>query len=330
MNESNMRELLRLYEEGKATEEQRRLVEAYLEYHQQQGPKREQDKNPDALQEIMNKISLARQEQQEEAPVIPMEESHGRRRRIAWMAAASVIVVVVMAGLLWKQGARKPASEPIAATYKTIKAAPGRMIHLLLSDSSEVWLKAGAVLRYPQPMGDKLRRLELLDGEAFFQVHPDATRGFVVQTAKLQTTVLGTSFNIKAYRQSQQMSVTVATGKVEVSPGTSGKSMFLTADQQARYNTGTGQLSRNTIAAVKMPDWKVGDFDFTEESLGDIAIELEYYFNVHIGFKYAGMKKYTISASFRHGTQLEDILTTLCLLNQNHFTQTDAQHYVIH
>ena len=106
--------------------------------------------------------------------------------------------------------------------------------------------------------------------------------------------------------------------------------MILTADQQVRYNTGTGRLSRGSFASGKAMDWKNGDFDFAEESLGDIAIELEHYFNVHIAFKYAGVKKYLISASFRNGTSLQAMLTTLCLLNQNHFTQTDSQHYVIH
>ena len=335
MSEFNIEDLLKLYEEGKATEQQRQLVEAYLAWHQQQSPKREpnEENSEQPLQEIMEKIRLAREQETgsgQEAPIYPMEET-GRRRRTAWIAAASIAVIIAGA-LLWRQSIHQPGPGLVATTYKTIQAAPGKTIHLRLSDSSEVWLNAGAVLRYPQPFDDKMRKLELLDGEAFFQVHPDAGRGFVVKTDHLQTQVLGTAFNIKAYRESQQMSVTVKSGKVSVSAGTAGPDggMILTADQQARYNTGTGQLSRGSVVSGVRPDWKSGEFDFAEEDLGDIAIELEHYFNVHIGFKYPGLKKYIISASFRQGTSLKDMLTTLCLLNQNHFTQTDAQHYVIH
>lgn len=325
MSESNIRDLLKLYEEGKATEQQRRLVEAYLAWHQQQSPKRAPDEknSGDPLQGIKEKIRLAREKEVEEAPVYPMEEGP-RRKRYAWVAAAAGIILVIGVGLLWRKTPRGPVEAPIAVVYKTVQAAPGRMIHLLMSDSSEVWLNAGATLRYPQPFDGKVRRLELLDGEAFFQVHPDAGRGFEVQTEHMVTRVLGTAFNIKSYRGSQQMSVDVTTGKVSVS-GT-----ILTAGQQVRYNVGTGRLTRGTIAVDKMQDWKDGEFEFTEESMGDIAIELEHYFNVHIGFKYPGLKRYIFSASFRHTTPLKDILTTLCLLNQNHLTQIDAQNYVIH
>jgi ferric-dicitrate binding protein FerR (iron transport regulator) len=344
MNESNIRDLLKLYEEGKATEEQRQLVEAYLIYHQQQSPKKAPDEknSEDPLQEIMEKIRMAREQEPKEAPVYPMggaaaypmEEAEeagrtGRRRRTAWMAAAS-IALIITAGLLWRQSSHKPGPEPIAITYKTIRAAPGKMIHLRLSDSSEVWLNAGAILRYPQPFDDKMRKLELLDGEAFFQVHPEANRGFEVQTDRLLTKVLGTSFNIKSYRESQQMSVAVSSGKVAVIPRPSDQGTTLLHDQEARYNTATGRLIRSAVASDRTRDWKNGTFNFMEESLGDIAIELEHYFNADIQFKYPGLKKYIFSASFRHTAPLKDILTTLCLLNQNHFTQIDAQHYVIH
>lgn len=339
MNESNISDLLKLYEEGKATEQQRQLVEAYLAWYQGQSPKREEDEKDekDPLQEIMNKIDLAREQEAggewarepREAPVYPMGgavaepiDGGARRRRYVWAAAAGIILVIG-AGLLWKKTTRGPVEAPLAITYKTLQAAPGKTIHLLLSDSSEVWLNAGAILRYPQPFDDKMRKLELLDGEAFFQVHPDVNRGFEVQTEHMVTRVLGTSFDIKAYHESQQMSVTVSSGKVAVAGVT------LTANQQARYNTGTGRLSRGTIAADKAQDWKNGTFNFMEESLGDIAIELEHYYNVHIGFKYPGLKKYIFSASFRHSIPLKDMLTTLCSLNQNHLIQIDAQHYVI-
>lgn len=383
MNESNIRDILKLYEEGKATEEQRQLAEAYLLYHQGQSPKRESYGNKDErnsedpLQEIMEKIRQIREKEKQEkkeapvysiggaevypmggADVYQMEEADEasihlmeairRRRRTIWMAAASIILLIT-GGLLWTQfSSHKPVPQPLAIAYKTIHAAPGKMIHLRLSDSSEVWLNAGSTLRYPQPFDAKMRKLELLDGEAFFQVHPDANRGFEVQTDRLLTKVLGTSFNIKAYRESQQMSVAVSTGKVAViprnnvslntasnqgtisDPGTiSEQGITILPDQAARYNMATGRLIRSAVSSNRTRDWKNGTFNFEEESMGDIAIELEHYFNVHIQFKYPGMKKYIISASFRHTIPMKDMLTALCLLNQNHFIQIDAQHYVI-
>jgi ferric-dicitrate binding protein FerR (iron transport regulator) len=338
MHEPTIKELLKLYEEGKATEEQRRRVEEYLAWHREQSPEsmKEPVDETDPLEEILSKIRVAREQAGEgvmqepvgeEAPVYEMEGG-GRRRRYAWAAAASV--AVIMAGIfLLSRNTHQPMPVQVATIYKTVQANAGERVHLLLSDSSEVWLNAGARIRYAQPFGDSMRRVELLDGEAYFQIHSDARRGFEVSSDRMVTKVLGTSFNVKAYRQSQQMSVAISSGKVAVSAGREG-AMIFTAGQLARYNTVTGRLSRGTIAVEKIQDWKGGRFDFVDESLGDIAIELEHYYNAKIDFKYPGLRKYAVSASFSHQTPLKDILTTLSLLNQNHVTQTDAQHYVIH
>jgi ferric-dicitrate binding protein FerR (iron transport regulator) len=322
MRDLNIKELLKLYEEGKATAQQRELVEKFLEWYQEQGQKKELAE--EGLQEIMERVRASR----EEAPVYEMEVEPRRTRRPVWAAAAAVMVLALGAWL-WKMNGRRPEAPQVASVYKTVAAKPGQSIHLLLSDSSEVWLNAGARIRYRQPFGDSMRRVELMDGEAYFQIHSDASRGFEVAAGRMVTKVLGTSFNVKAYRQSQQMSVSVSSGKVAVSAG-SDQGMVFTAGQMARYNTATGSVSRGTVAVEKIENWKGGRFDFTAESLGDIAIELEHYYNVTIAFKYPGLRKYPVSASFAHQTPLIDILHTLCLLNQNHVTQTDAQHYVIH
>lgn len=338
MHEPTIKELLRLYEEGKATEEQRRRVEEYLAWHRAQSPERMKEPVGEIgpVEEILSKIQLAREQAGEavtqepageEAPVYEMEAG-GRRRHYAWVAAASVAVIIAGIFLLSRSTHQSEAVQ-VATIYKTVQAKPGERVHLLLSDSSEVWLNAGARIRYSQPFGDSMRRVELLDGEAYFQIHTDARRGFEVSTDRMAVKVLGTSFNVKAYRQSQQMSVAVSSGKVAVSAGREG-AMIFTAGQLARYNTATGRLSRGTVAVGKIQGWKDGRFDFVDESLGDIAIELEHYYNTKIDFKYPGLRKYAVSASFSHQTPLKDILTTLCLLNQNHVTQTDAQHYVIH
>lgn len=340
MRDPNIKELLKLYEEGKATEQQRQLVEAWLEWHQRQSPQRDRHsvEEDSPLQEILDKIDAARQRDAEkmETPVYHLEPGEGegytgrsrKIRRYGWAAAAAIVLVV--GGLLWKTTGRHAEGARLAIVYKTVEARPGQSIHLLLSDSSEVWLSAGSKLRYPQPFGDSIRGVELMDGEAYFQVHSDANRGFEVKTDRLLTRVLGTSFNIKAYRGMQHLSVSVMTGKVSVGTTNAAQNLVLTAHQQVSYNNGTGQLTRSTFASDHILDWKDGSFSFMEESLGDIAIELEHYYNVRIDFKYPGLRKYQVSASFSHQAPLKEILNTLCLLNQNHVTQTDAQHYVIH
>src|SRR5690625_6727137 len=56
----------------------------------------------------------------------------------------------------------------------------------------------------------------ILEGEAFFDVVPDPDKPFIVHSENLRTKVLGTSFNIRAFEDEQDIKITVATGKVAV------------------------------------------------------------------------------------------------------------------
>jgi ferric-dicitrate binding protein FerR (iron transport regulator) len=342
MNASMIKLLLELYEEGKATEEQRQLVEAFLSFYQQQSP--EMDWDPATMEAsfrvIMEKIKLERGSAEGadrglEAVVVEMGVGEpgvaagGKRVRYAWMAAASVLLIAGV-GLLWKYIHPRRQEEPaMVLHYRIAQAAPGKIVHLLLSDSSEVWLNAGSKLRYPEQFDGKMRELELLDGEAFFQVHPDPDRGFIVQTAHLKTQVLGTSFNIKAYARAQQVNVAVVTGKVAVIPEHAGATALF-PDQQISYDVNTRQILSSHLASERMLNWRNGGFDFYEERFGDIAIELEHRFNIRIDFKYPGLKKYRISAGFPKTADVKDILATLCILNRNHLVTAGPNHYIIH
>ena len=86
----------------------------------------------------------------------------------------------------------------------------------MLPDGSRVWLNAESSLSYPGSFGGRERREVTLQGEAYFEVAPDSLHPFVVETAALQTQVLGTSFNVRAYSP-EDTRVTLLRGSVKVS-----------------------------------------------------------------------------------------------------------------
>ncbi|MBL4578238.1 MAG: FecR domain-containing protein [Flavobacteriales bacterium] len=84
---------------------------------------------------------------------------------------------------------------------------------IYLPDSSLVFLNRNSKIIYSKNfVGDK--RNVFLEGESFFDVKPDADQPFCVYTANTKTRVLGTSFNIRAYKESGETEVNVAHGKV--------------------------------------------------------------------------------------------------------------------
>jgi transmembrane sensor len=84
-----------------------------------------------------------------------------------------------------------------------------------LNDGTEVSLKPKSEIQYPRTFGST--REVYLKGEAFFNVKRDTAHPFVVYSNEVVTRVLGTSFIVKAYEGSQDITVSVKTGRVSVS-----------------------------------------------------------------------------------------------------------------
>lgn len=99
--------------------------------------------------------------------------------------------------------------------YKEIKNTGKHPQKLALEDGSTVILQPGSQLNYPPHFTTKVRRVYLL-GEAFFSVSKNPSKPFIVHTGELVTQVLGTSFNVKSYSESESIEVQVITGRVSV------------------------------------------------------------------------------------------------------------------
>jgi transmembrane sensor len=108
--------------------------------------------------------------------------------------------------------------EPVVAMLEKVNTGSAP-ITIRLSDKSKITLKKGSSLRYPSTFEASQREV-YLTGEAFFDISKDPERPFIVYANELVTKVLGTSFLIKAYPTSREVTVEVKTGRVSVSTRT--------------------------------------------------------------------------------------------------------------
>lgn len=223
-----------------------------------------------------------------------------------WIGIAASLLVGVVAYSLW-MASRDVAGEtaPEMMVYETAK---GQKRKLRLEDGSVVMLNALSRVVLPRQFGDSLRVVEA-EGEVFFEVSPDASRPFVVQSPHFTTRVLGTSFNIKAGKKGIT-SVAVASGKVEVHPRHStGRfaPIALTANMQASYkpwkNTWkVGEADLETILA-----WKDNTIIFENTAL-IMAIEvLENWYDVRILLENEGLAKCRVTGKYQN-ENLENVL----------------------
>jgi ferric-dicitrate binding protein FerR (iron transport regulator) len=160
----------------------------------------------------------------------------------------------------------------------------GQRSKITLSDGSIVYLGAGSRLRYPERFLAAKREISLY-GEAFFEVTKNPKRPFIINTGKVRTQVLGTSFKIEAFKN-KPLTVEVATGKVRVDRvKASGLESLavLTPGQRVFYFQGIAKTQYIDIADVT--GFKSSRLAFRNASLLEICETLERWYNVKISFK---------------------------------------------
>src|SRR5690606_25711612 len=130
--------------------------------------------------------------------------------------------------------------------YQEIKAAYGTQTQLQLADGTKVWLNAGSKLSFPISFNGLDERKVKLIGEGFFKVNKNARQAFIVQTSHMDIKVLGTSFNVNAYENEDNITVALEEGKVSLLKCARGKTkemISLNPNEVASYDLINNQIT---------------------------------------------------------------------------------------
>ncbi len=191
-------------------------------------------------------------------------------RRLQILKYAAVIVLVVLSGFSAKSIFER--IEQANITYIEVIAADKERKEITLPDGSTVVLNARSSLRYPNKFITDNRMIEI-KGEAYFQVSKDKEHPFIVRTDVGDVKVLGTSFDVKAYKDDKLFSVSVKTGKVEVKMKES--LMRLLPNECLTYNKENGEITKRKDDATKVTSWIQGGLYFNNTPIQSIVLELE-------------------------------------------------------
>lgn len=174
-----------------------------------------------------------------------------------------------------------------------------------LSDGTRVMLNANSTLEYPASFDDAEVREVRLKGEAHFEVTKNPHRPFVVKAGEMQTQVLGTIFDVKAYRKDAPK-VTLMEGKVKVS----------NADTEVEMRPGqTATLQSDKIVVSKASpsasDWLEGDFDMDQVTLAEAMSDIGAWYNKTVVFQSQANMDKLIHFRFSRRASLQEIITAL-------------------
>lgn len=213
--------------------------------------------------------------------------------------AAALTVLAVVVFLL-----RNVISEGGVSSRIMTYAATVAPAEFDLPDGSNIYLNKGSELTY-QTVGNN--RQVTLSGEAFFDVARDEDRPFSIVTGSLTTTVLGTSFSIRAYPD-QPRTISVKSGKVAVEDAD--ESIILTKDEQVVYQPATQQLEAKASVAVDPEAWRTGALNFTAVPLSGVISTLESFYGTQIEVQNEDLLKCPFAGDFT-GENLDVVLDNL-------------------
>ncbi|AYL94918.1 FecR family protein [Mucilaginibacter celer] len=285
MNQTEIKKLLDKFKAGKCTDDElQQLQQAMHELDAATGFEDEASQLKQPLWERIEKQTIGK--------------GQVRRLNTTWLKIAAAVLIFVCAGLFYSKISVRQ-SESIA--YQTITAPKGSMKQIMLPDSTTVQLNAGTSIKFPVTFNAAKREVTLLNGEAFFDVKHDVSKPFLVHTARVTTQVLGTSFNIKFYKELPDIQVYVNSGKVEVHD-TKHTFGFYTPQQQLTYNKHSQTFTRQQITGDHSLSWMHDELILDKVSFSEIAVYLQNRYSVN--FKYAGKKQNQQRYSVRFSNKL--------------------------
>lgn len=214
------------------------------------------------------------------------------RRIPGWLqvAAAVLVIALVVGRFLW------PAAD---TELRMVATAAGQTEELLLPDGSQIILNENSQVTYAP--GFAARDVELV-GEAFFEVTPDPQRPFSIRTAETVVTVLGTSFNVRAYPEETRTEVAVATGKVAVAPtvAQAAAPVQLSPGEVAVFDRETAEIRTTTDNAPAAQAWRTHELPFDEAPLRTVVSALERYLDRPIRVTNTALLECTVRHTFKN------------------------------
>lgn len=170
-----------------------------------------------------------------------------------------------------------------AEYFNTVEIPKGGQYQLVLPDGTKVWLNAASSLKFPVEFKGN-RRMVTLTGEAYFEVAKNKKMPFIVKSKDVETLVLGTHFNIKAYDENPQIKVTLLEGAVKLTKGKT--QQYLVPEQQGSFQPNTNEFKIIKPDLEEVMAWKNGLFVFENTAFDEVMSQIERRYDVVV--KYEG------------------------------------------
>lgn len=207
----------------------------------------------------------------------------------------------------------------------------GKRAHIRLYDQSMVELNAGSRILVPEVFSKENRSACLL-GEAFFDITKDPNHPFLVNTAKTEIKVLGTSFSVDAYPDQDEETTFLREGKVwlrNINHSVLTGWEKLKPSEQAKMSAETGNIVISRGNEKEYDLWKRGIISINNESVNDVITQVERFFNITISIPDKQIRNRLLTGKMNLNTQLSEVFEYLENLTDGKIEKVNAGEYVL-
>lgn len=190
--------------------------------------------------------------------------------------------------------------------YHTLSVPRGKEFFLTLDDNTRVWINAETEVRYPVKFAAHKREI-YVSGEVYLEVSHCPEAPFTVVTPQSEVTVLGTSFNVKAY-QDEENQITLVEGKVKVGLPEGENAVVLSPGEQARLQAHSGEIVKQRVNTELYCGWHQGKLVFRGNSLEEILQVLSRRYDMQVAWTDEALKRLSFSGEMEKQERIEDVL----------------------
>lgn len=312
MKLSELEMLIDKYLSGKATEEEKEIVNNWLQHNpadQIADPQKRQDLITAIWGNVMMKIS------QPDTATTALAERSAVVRSIEWLQKkyliriAASLLLMTTAGILFYYFTNRNSTK--TTQYASVTASDSTAMEHLLPDGSKAWLFPGSAIHIPANYNEQHRQVQVT-GRAFFEVKQDISKPFYVDAGAMQTRVLGTSFEVNTIRE-KYPAVVVKSGRVAVS--WEGKELSqLSVNKRITLDL-TGELPHATtdsVNAMAICTWWSGAFNFEQTPLTEILENLSQWYRLPISVQGKKWQQEKLTIQIETQLNLRDAMRLLC------------------
>ena len=215
---------------------------------------------------------------------------------------AAVLLVGLIIGLGLTYGTRMLYNQQIVAWDQPVD--------VILEDGTLITINRDSQIRFKKKFASDERKV-FLKGEAWFDVARDSTSPFVIDAGSALVEVLGTSFNVNAYRKNPVVEITVESGIVALTAKQEKQEQIvLKAGNSGKYNKQKKELELIQSSDPNQISWKTRDLYFNGSSLQEVVDLVNQVYDAHLVISNKDLASCQITVTFKDQS-LEAILNVL-------------------